>query len=177
MSDFVKQCVVQRLKWSVLLALGIILPTILLLVIVGILASKDSLSEILLGSTLGAIGGCVVCLPVMVYHPWRFVRMIHRQEEVLGLTFGEEEFTPTAPKASRLNQHYQFSDNWYMCEGSWALHRLYIVKVTQKSHLSGTIRTYRAFVETIDGKTWKLYMESSSDLKRFYRWWKAGRNG
>ena len=172
MSDFVKQCVVQRLKWSVLLALGIILPTILLLVIVGILASKDSLSEILLGSTLGAIGGCVVCLPVMVYHPWRFVRMIHRQEEVLGLTFGEEEFTPTAPKASRLNQHYQFSDNWYMCEGSWALHRLYIVKVTQKSNLARTARTYYALVETIEGKTWKLQMESASDLKRFYTWWK-----
>ena len=171
MSEFVKKCVVQRLKWSALLALGIILPIILLLVVVGILASKDSLSEIVLGSALGAIGGFVVCLPVMGYHPWRFVRMVRRQEEVLGLTFGEEEFTPTAPRASRLKQHYHFSDNWYMCEGSWALHRLYIVKVTQKSHLSGTIRTYRAFVETIDGKTWKLYMESSSDLKRFYRWW------
>ena len=174
MSDFVKQCVVHRLKWSVLIALGIILPTVLLLVIVGILASKDSLSELLLGSTLGAIGGCVVCLPVMVYHPRRFVRMIRRQEEVLGLTFGEEEFTSTHPKASRLKQHYHFSDNWYMCEGSWALHRLYIVKVTQKSNLARTARTYYAYVEMIEGKPRKLQMESASDLKRFYKWYKDG---
>ena len=176
MSVFLKRCVVHRMKWSVLLVLGIILPTVLLLVIVGMLASKDSLSEILLGSALGAIGGCVVCLPVMGYHPWRFVRMIRRQEEVLGLSFGGEEFTPTAPRAGRLRQHYHFSGNWYMCEGSWALHRLYIVKVTQKSHLSGTIRTYKAYVETVDGKTWKLYMESAGDLKHFYAWWKSGRN-
>ena len=176
MSEFVKQCVMRRLKWSVLVIFGIILPMVLLFLIVGMLAGEYPWIEILLASSLGGVGAGIIGVPVMLYHPWRFVRMIRRQEEVLGLTFGEEEFTPTAPKASRMNQHYQFSDNWYMCEGSWALHRLYIVKVTQKSHLSGTIRTYRACVETVEGKTWKLYMESASDLKRFYRWWKAGRN-
>ena len=175
MSDFVKQCVVHRVKRSALLALGIILPTILLLAIVGILASKDSLSEILLGSALGAIGGFVVCLPVMGYHPWRFVRMVRRQEEVLGLTFGEEEFTPTVPRAGRLKQHYHFSDNWYMCEGSWALHRLYIVKVTPKSTQHNIGRMYYAWVKTIDGRLERLQMESASDQKHFYAWWKAGR--
>lgn len=175
MSGFVKRCVMRRMQWSALLVFGSILLVVLLFVIMGILASRDSLSDILLGSALGAIGGCVVCLPVMLYHPWRFVRMIRRQEEVLGLTFGEEEFTPTAPKASRLNQHYQFSDNWYMCEGSWALHRLYIVKVTPKSTQHNIGRMYYAWVKTIDGRFERLQMESASDQKHFYAWWKAAR--
>ena len=173
MSDFVKQCVLHRMKWSAQLCFAIAAPIALLLLIVG-LTQGVSRSDLFVGALL-PLGEAAIIFAVFLYQPVRFVRMVRRQEEVLGLTFGEEKFTPTAPKASRLKQHYHFSDSWYMCEGSWALHRLYIVKVTQKSHLSGTIRTYRAFVETIDGKTWKLYMESSSDLKRFYRWWKDGR--
>ena len=101
--------------------------------------------------------------------------MIRRQEEMLGLTFGEEEFTPTAPKGSRLKQHYHFSGNWYMCEGSWALHRLYIVKVRPTSTHHNIGRMYYAWVKTIDGKLWQMPMESASDQKHFYAWWKAGR--
>ena len=173
MSDFVKQCVLRRMKWHAQLCFAIAAPIALLLLIVG-LTQGVSGSDLFIGILL-PLGEAAIIFAVFLYQPVRFVRMIRRQEEVLGLTFGEEEFTPTAPKASRLNQHYHFSDNWYMCEGSWALHRLYIVKVTQKSHLSGTVRTYKAFVETAEGKTYKLRMESASDLKRFYRWYKDGR--
>ena len=175
MSDFVKQCVWRRLRWSVLLALGITLPIVLLLMIVGMLAAKYPPLEILLATSLGGVGAVMICLPVMLYHPWRFVRMIRRQEEVLGLTFGEEDFTPTTPKAGRLKQHYHFSDNWYMCEGSWALHRLYIVKVTPKSTQHNIGRMYYAWVKTIDGRLERLQMESASDQKHFYAWWKHGR--
>ena len=171
MSVFLKQCVVHRVKWSALLVFGIVVPISLLIMLAGMIAGRLAFAEILRAAAAPVGAGMVVFL-VMLYHPWRFVRMIRRQEEMLGLTFGEEEFTPTAPKGSRLKQHYHFSGNWYMCEGSWALHRLYIVKVTQKSHLSGTVRTYKAYVETVDGKTWKLQMESASDLKRFYTWYK-----
>lgn len=172
MSDFVKQCVLRRIKWSTSVIFVIVL-FIALFMGAGTAASKASAGEVLLVVMAALLGG-VIGFCISLTQPRRFVKMIRRQEEVLGVIFGEEEFTPTAPKASRLNQHYQFSDNWYMCEGSWALHRLYIVKVTQKSHLSGTVRTYKAYVETVDGKTWKLQMESASDLKRFYRWYKNG---
>ena len=173
MSDFVKQCVLRRVKWSASVIFVIVL-FIDLFMGAGTAASKASAGEVLLVVMAALLGG-VIGFCISLTQPRRFVKMIRRQEEVLGVIFGEEEFTPTAPKASRLNQHYQFSDNWYMCEGSWALHRLYIVKVTQKSHLSGTVRTYKAYVETVDGKTWNLQMESASDLKRFYEWYKAGR--
>ncbi len=172
MSDFVKQCVLRRMKWSAQLCFAIAAPIALLLLIVG-LTQGVSRSDLFVGVLL-PLGEAAIIFAVFLYQPVRFVRMIRRQEEVLGITFGEENFTPTHPKASRLNQHYFYSANWHMCEGSWALHRLYIVKVTQKSHLSGTIRTYKAYVETVDGKTLKLYMESASDLKRFYRWYKDG---
>lgn len=170
MSDFVKQCVLRRVKWSASVIFVIVL-FIALFMGAGTAASKASAGEVLLVVMAALLGG-MIGFCISLTQPRRFVKMIRRQEEVLGVIFGEEEFTPTAPKASRLNQHYQFSDNWYMCEGSWALHRLYIVKVTQKSHLSGTVRTYKAYVETVDGKTWKLQMESASDLKRFYTWYK-----
>ena len=170
MSDFVKQCVLRRVKWSASVIFVIVL-FIALFMGAGTAASKASAGEVLLVVMAALLGG-VIGFCISLTQPRRFVKMIRRQEEVLGVIFGEEEFTPTSPEASRLNQHYQFSDNWYMCEGSWALHRLYIVKVTQKSHLSGTVRTYKAYVETVDGKTWKLQMESASDLKRFYTWYK-----
>ena len=171
MSDFVKQCVLHRIKGSALLCIAIAGPIELLLLIVG-LAYGTPWSDLLMG-TLLILGETAIIFAACLYHPWRFVRMIRRQEKVLGVTFGEEDFTPTAPKADRLKQHYQFSDNWYMCEGSWALHRLYIVKVTQKSARYNYGRVYSAHVETADGKTYKLRMESASDLKRFCRWYKG----
>ena len=72
-------------------------------------------------------------------------------------------------------QHYRYSNNWYLCEGSWALHRLYIVKVRPTSTHHNIGRMYYAWVKTIDGKLWQLPMESASDQKHFYAWWKAGR--
>ncbi|MBR6668557.1 MAG: hypothetical protein IKL25_09390 [Clostridia bacterium] len=171
MSDFVKQCVLRRIKWSASVIFVIVL-FIALFMGAGTAASKASAGEVLLVVMAALLGG-VIGFCISLTQPRRFVKMIRRQEEVLGVIFGEEEFTPTPPKASRLNQHYHFSDNWYMCEGSWALHRLYIVKVTQKV-VSGARAglQYHALVETVDGKTWKLQMESASDLKRFYTWYK-----
>lgn len=174
MSDFVKQCVVHRVKWSALLVFGIVVPISLLIMLAGMLAGRLAFAEILRTAAV-PVGAGTVAFLVMLCHPWRFVRMIRRQEEVLGLTFGEEEFTPTVPRAGRLKQHYHFSDNWYMCEGSWALHRLYIVKVTPKSTQHNIGRMYYAWVKTIDGRLERLQMESASDQKHFYAWWKAGR--
>ena len=173
MSDFVKKCILRRMKWHAQLCFAIAAPISLLLLIVG-LTQGVSRSDLFIGILL-PLGEAAMIFAVFLYQPIRFVRMIHRQEAVLGITFGEEEFTPTALKASRLNQHYHFSENWYMCEGSWALHRLYIVKVTQKVSGARVGLQYHAQVETAEGKTYKLRMESASDLKHFYAWWKAGR--
>lgn len=174
MSDFVKQCVVHRVKWSALLVFGIVVPISLLIMLVGMLAGRLCFAEILRAAA-APVGTGMVAFLWMLYHPWRFVRMIRRQEEMLGLNFGEEEFTPTAPNAGRLKQHYRFSGSWYMCEGSWALHRLYIVKVRPTSTHHNIGRMYYAWVKTIDGKLWQMPMESASDQKHFYAWWKAGR--
>ena len=173
MSDFVKKCILRRMKWHAQLCFAIAAPISLLLLIVG-LTQGVSRSDLFIGILL-PLGEAAMIFAVFLYQPIRFVRMIRRQEEMLGITFGEEEFTPTVLKASRLNQHYHFSDNWYMCEGSWALHRLYIVKVTQKVSGARVGLQYHAQVETAEGKTYKLRMESASDLKHFYAWWKAGR--
>ena len=170
MSDFVKKCILRRMKWHAQLCFAIAAPIALLLLIVG-LKQGVSRSDLFIGILL-PLGGAAMIFAVFLYQPIRFVRMIHRQEEMLGITFGEEEFAPTHPKASRLNQHYHFSDNWYICEGSWALHRLYIVKVTQKVSGARVGLQYYALVETVAGKTYKLHMESASDLKRFYTWYK-----
>lgn len=172
MSEFVKKCILRRMKWYAQLCFAIAAPIALLLLIVG-LTQGVSGSDLFVG-TLLPLGEAAIIFAVFLYQPVRFVRMIHRQEKILGITFGEEKFAPTHPKASRLNQHYHFSDNWYMCEGSWALHRLYIVKVTQKVSGARVGLQYHALVETVAGKTYKLRMESASDLKKFYAWWKAG---
>lgn len=170
MSDFVKQCVLRRMRGHARLCFAIAAPIALLLLIVG-LTQGVSRNDLFV-SVLLPLGEAAIIFAVFLYQPIRFVRMIRRQEEVLGLTFGEEEFTPTAPRAAPLNQHDHFSDNWYMCEGSWALHRLYIAKVTQKVSGAGVGLQYHALVVTAEGKTYKLRMESASDLKRFYKWWK-----
>lgn len=172
MSDFVKQCVLRRMKWRAQLCFAIAAPIALLLLIVG-LAQGVSRSDLFVGILL-PLGEAAIIFAVFLYQPVRFVRMIRRQEWLLGITFGEEEFAPTHPKASRLNQHYHSSNNWYMCEGSWAFHRLYIVKVTQKVSGARVGLQYHAQVETVEGKTCNLRMESASDLKRFYQWYKDG---
>lgn len=164
----------NRVLWSARVVLGIAAPAAVLFLLAGIIADKLPFSEVLL-IALAALGAGAAAFLVMLCHPWRFVRMIRRQEEALGVSFGEEEFTPTQPRASRLNQHDFHSVGWYMCEGSWALHRLYIVKVTQKSTHYNYGRVYHAHVETADGRACRLRMESASDLKRFCRWYKEGR--
>ena len=112
MSDFVKQCILRHMKWCAQLCFAIAAPIALLLLIVG-LTQGVSRNDLFVGILL-PLGEAAIIFAVFLYQPIRFVRMIHRQEEMLGITFGEEEFAPTYPKASRLNQHYHFSDNWYM---------------------------------------------------------------
>ena len=77
MSDFVKQCVVHRVKWSALLVFGIVVPISLLIMLAGMIAGRLAFAEILRAAAAPVGAGMVVFL-VMLYHPWRFVRMIRR---------------------------------------------------------------------------------------------------
>ena len=171
MSGFVRRCVLAHVKRRALLVFGIVLPIALLFALVGMIADELPAREVLLVALCGCSVGFLV-LTGMMYQPLRFVRMIRRQEDVLGIPFEEEGFVPLAPKAHPLNQHYQASRGWFMSAGSWAFHRKYIVKITQKSYATRAGRMYWAHVETIEGKVWKLTLESASDLKKFCQWYK-----
>ena len=171
MSDFVKKCILAHMKRMALLVFGIVVPISLLIMLIGMIAAVLPVHEMLVVALCGCGAGILIFASTL-FQTIRFVHMIRHQEQLYGSSFSNEQFMPTHPKASRLNQHYHFSDNWYMCEGSWALHRLYIVKVTQKVSGARVGLQYHALVETVVGKTYKLRMESASDLKRFYTWYK-----
>ena len=174
MSDFVKKCILAHMKRMALLVFGIVVPISLLIMLIGMIAAVLPVHEMLVVALCGCGAGILIFASTL-FQTIRFVHMIRHQEQLYGSSFSNEQFMPTHPKASRLNQHYLFSDNWYMCEGCWAFHRRYITKITQESNrIRRGGQQYIAHVKTIDGKTRKLYMEAASDLKRFYRWYKDG---
>ena len=171
MSSFVKRCVLAHMKRMALLVFGIVVPVSLLISLTGMIAAELPVREVLAVALCGCGAGLLV-FASMLFQTIRFIRMIRRQEEIFGVNFSQEQFAPTAPKARKLNQQFFSSASWYMCEGCWAFHQRYITKITQQSkHIRRGGRQYIAHVKTIDGKTWKLYMESASDLKKFYHWY------
>ena len=174
MTEFVKQCILANMKRMALVVFGIVVPFSLLIMLIGMIAAVLPVHEMLIVALCGCGAGFLVFASTL-FQTIRFVRMIRHQEELFGCNFSNEQFIPTAPKVSRLHQAYFFSGSWYMCEGCWAFHRRYITKVTQKSRRIRRVgRQYIAHVKTIDGKNWKLYMESASAQKRFYAWCKTG---
>ena len=171
MSAFVKKCILSHLRRMALLIFGIAVPVSLLIMLIGMIAAVLPVPEILVVGLCGCGAGCLIFASTLL-QTFRFVRMIRRQEALFGCNFSSEHFISTSPKATRLHQEYFSSGSWYMCEGCWAFHRRYITTITQKSrHIQRGRQQYIAHVKTIDGKTWKLYMKSASELKKFYAWW------
>lgn len=175
LSSFVKRCVLAHMKRMALLVFAVVIPSSLLISLIGMIAAELPVREMLAVVLCGCGAGLLV-FASMLFQTIRFVRMIRRQEEIFGVNFSQEQFAPTAPKARKLNQQFFSSASWYMCEGCWAFHRRYITKITQQNkHIRRGGRQYIAHVKTIDDKAWKLYMKSASDQNNFYTWWKSGR--
>ena len=166
MSDFVKRCVLARAKRNAGLFVGLGGAVSVLLLAGGMLSGVPGRE--LWGALLPLGTGAVITAGFGIFQGTRFVRMVRRQEEVLGISVSEEVFVPLHPK----HASYQASRQWFMCTGSWAFCRSYVTGITRQVHGTRTSWRYVAHVETVEGKVWKLQMESASELKAFCQWYK-----
>ena len=166
MSDCVKKWILARVKRNACLCLGIGGAVSVLLLAGGMLSGVPG--HELWGALLPLGTGAVITAAVGLFQGTRFVRMVRRQEEVLGISVGDEVFVPLHPK----HASYQASHRWFMCTGSWAFCRSYVTRITRHVHGTRTSWRYVAHVETVEGKVWKLQMESASELKAFCQWYK-----
>ena len=82
MSDFVKKCVLNRMKWSACLCLGVAAPVVIMMLIAG-LALDVSGFDLLMGVLL-PLGEAAIIFVIFLYRPYRFVHMIRRQENETG---------------------------------------------------------------------------------------------
>ena len=164
MSDPITRYVFLRMKLN---AIRFFLPAIPVTMVFFIVALRYDVLPFDLLISLIPMAIAAIALCISLYQPMRFVRMIRKQEALLSVTFGAKKFAPLSPRTS-----YHASPDWFICMGSWAIFRGYAVKVTQQMRGTKTSRSYYARVDTVDGKTHTLRMESASDLKAFCQWYK-----
>lgn len=167
-SDPIKRYVFLRMKLNAMRYLIPAVPVTLVFLITAL--RYDALDYDLLFALLPlAIAAIALC--ISMYQPVRFLRMVRNQEAMFGVAFGEKKFAPLYPRTP-----YHASPDWFICMGSWAFYRGYIDKLTHQTRGRGTPAiSYYAKVRTTDGKNYCFRMESASDQKHFYAWWKAGR--
>ena len=167
MSDPIKRYVFLRMKLNAMRYFIPAVPVTLFFLITAL--RYDALEYDLLFALLPlAIAAIVLC--ISMYQPARFLRMVKKQEAMFGVTFGEKKFAPLYPRTP-----YHVSPDWFICMGSWGFYRGYIDKLTHQTRGGGTPAiNYYAKIMTTDGKNYCFRMESASDLKRFYQWYKDG---
>ncbi len=104
----------------------------------------------------------VVIFGVSMLYVIRFKKMIARQEELLGVTFNDNN-------ACAIDNFCDYiSDDWFIRSGSVAFHRRYIRSIEVEGESSP--RSFRLTIRTIDDRVYGF--SSMINTKELKRWWK-----
>ena len=133
---------------------------------------------------LVAIAGRVIETALVFFEVWLFftavsalwifvtvclgLRLLRKQEVLLGVSFHTEKAAPLHPKSVLC-----FSDDWVCLSPQYIFHRRFITSI------SVVIKRYRGFsyfcrIKCTDGKIRLVHVFSASDANAVRRWYKKG---
>lgn len=159
----VQQHIARYLKRNLILALGCAGPIIALFAVVGVIYQSnaaDIWTAIGLTLALAAVfytAGALACI--------RFTRMIRLQETLFQTEFDDSN----AVVLDRVGLT-SVSEHWFIRSGSAAFFDRYIRSLRSRTLHSQNGTGYRVTVLTTDGKTYGLWLNSASDIKRVQAW-------
>lgn len=159
----VKRHVLRYLRRNLLLALACAGPIAVLFAVAGAFAeseARDIVTAILLTAALAGaflLAGTLVC--------FRFVRMIRLQEALFQTAFDDTN----AIVLDRVGLTY-LSKDWFIRSGSAAFHADYIRSIRCRTVHSQNGAGYRVTVAATDGRSYGLWLNSTSDVKRVRAW-------
>lgn len=162
-APFVKQHIRRYLKRSLILALACAGPIAVLFAVVGIIYKSnpvDIWTAIGLTFALAAVfffAGALSCI--------RFVRMIRLQEALFETEFDDQNAT----ELDRIGLTF-VSERWFIRSGSAAFYDRYIRSIRYRTLHSQNGVGYRVTVLTTDGRSYGLWLNSVSDIKRTQAW-------
>lgn len=159
----VQQHIARYLKRNLLLALGCSVPIIALFAVVGVIYKSnaaDIWTAIGLTFALAAMfyfAGALACI--------RFIRMIRLQETLFQTRFDDSN----AVVLDRVGLT-SVSERWFIRSGSAAFFDRYIRSIRYRTLHSQNGVGYRVTVLTTDGRSYGLWLNSVSDIKRAQAW-------
>ena len=159
----IKRHILRYLRRNLLLALACAGPIAVLFAVAGLTAKadpRDIATALLLTAALAGaflLAGTVPC--------FRFVRMIHLQEALFQTAFDDTN----AIVLDRVGLTY-LSKDWFIRSGSAAFYDRYIRSIRYRTLHSQNGVGYRVTVLTTDGKSYGLWLNSVSDIKRAQAW-------
>ena len=164
----VKRHIQRYLRRNLLLALACAGPIAVLFAVAGVFAKsevRDIATAILLTAALAGIfllAGTVVC--------FRFVRMIRLQEALFQTAFDDTNAT----ELDRVGLTY-LSKDWFIRSGSAAFHADYIRSIRCRTVHSQNGAGYHVTLAATDGRSYGLWLNSASDVRRVREWLAARR--
>jgi hypothetical protein len=159
----VRQQIAHYLRRNLILALACAGPIAMLFAVVGIVYKSnpaDIWTGIGLAFALAAMfyfAGAFACI--------RFVRMIRLQEALFETDFDDQNATVL----DRIGLTF-VSERWFIRSGSAAFYDRYIRSIRYRTLHSQNGVGYRVTVLTTDGKSYGLWLNSVSDIKRVQAW-------
>ena len=164
----VKRHILRYLRRNLLLALACAGPIAALFAVAGLMAKadpRDITAALLLTAALAGaflLAGTVPC--------FRFVCMIHLQEALFQTAFDDTD----AVVVDRIGLTY-LSKDWFIRSGSAAFYADYIRSIRCRTVHSQNGVGYRVTVAASDGRSYGLWLNSASDVKRVRAWLAARR--
>ena len=155
--------IARYLKRNLILALACAGPIALLFAVVGVVyksSPADIWTPIGFTFALAAVfyfAGALACI--------RFVRMIRLQEALFQTEFDDRN----AAVLDRVGLT-SVSERWFIRSGSAAFYDRYIRSIRYRTLHSQNGVGYRVTVLTTDGKSYGLWLNSVSDIKRVQAW-------
>ena len=122
------------------------------------------------GLLLSIMAGFTPVFLVQCIQIIRFFRMIRRQEREFGICFSDED-----AKLLWKNAPVFVTEDWCILGGTAAFYRGYLKNVTwQYEHRYRGPGSYYLIVKTLDGRRYRLWLDSKSTCAKIRRWWKNG---
>ena len=159
----VQQHIARYLKRNLILALACGVPIVLLFAVVGVIYQSNAadiwtaigLTLALAGAFYGA--GALACI--------RFARMIRLQETLFQTKFDDSD----SVVLDRVGLT-SVSEHWFIRSGYAAFYDRYIRSIRSRTLHSQNGTGYRVTVLTTDGRSYGLWLNSVSDIKRAQAW-------
>lgn len=149
------------LKRNFLLILFCVLPISLLFFVV---SSFYDVLDYDMWLSLLPVGIGSLCFLVSSLYVLRFMSLIKKQEQALAVSFNDQGCV-------KLGDLIFLSEEWLICAGSCAFHRDYVKGFSQKKYIGNRGGSgYKITVTTIDGKKYRFWSDTCSNLSKFRKW-------